>query len=758
VGGRRDELELLRQRLSGPDRLVTLTGPGGIGKTWIARQLAAQPGRGFRSGTRLVPLGDVRDPALLACTVAGALGLRLEAPPGDVSGLVALLADRQALLVLDRCEHLLPDSARFVAQLLQGCRMLRILVTSREPLRVAGERVVLVPPLSVPRDSGADPATAMGHDAVALFVERATAVAPDFRLTQDNVAPVCALCARLDGNPLALELAAARVGLLGPQALLDRLDTDRYRLLTAGVRATSPQLPSLRASVEASWDLCTDQQRALWARLTVFPADFDLDAVEAVCSGEGIEKAEVLDLVDSLLEKSVLNREAEPATVRYSMSETLRAYGAERLDPAAGRLVSDRYLRWCRRIAEDAAEHWFGPAQSTWVRRLRREHVNLRAALDWATSDPARAPDVLRMVGALEPWWVLTGRVTEARHWLAAAQVPGSGTPDERGEALARAAWLACTQGDLDEARDLLDEALQLRPVEAPTALWAVARARGGLEAVRGRVEEADRLLRQSVDLAVGAGRSAEAAEGWLLLGLSRLLAGREDVAEEALHRCVVLTDRAGESQLRAWALGLRALGALDRGRTSTARAWAEEALASKADVGDRVAVPFLSEVLAWVATAEEDPARAAVLLGAAGRMWRAVGPAPLSLGRLELDRQQRLDAVRKTLGGRAFAQHTARGAALSDQAVVRYARSGALAEPTGAPTSAPLTTRELVVAEHVARGLSNREIAGALVISVRTVQGHVESILRKLRFTSRSQIAAWVARRHGEDPPDPTG
>ncbi len=221
MGGRRDELELLRQRLSGPDRLVTLTGPGGIGKTWIARQLVAQPGRGFRSGTHVVALGDVRDAALLACTVAGALGLRLEAPPGDVSGLVALLADRQALLVLDRCEHLLPDSARFVAQLLQECPTLRILVTSREPLRVAGERVVLVPPLPVPRDgAGVDPVTALGHDAVALFVERATAVAPDFRLTEDNVTPVCALCARLDGNPLGTET-------VGSPAARDHAPTSR---------------------------------------------------------------------------------------------------------------------------------------------------------------------------------------------------------------------------------------------------------------------------------------------------------------------------------------------------------------------------------------------------------------------------------------------------------------------------------------------------------------------------------------------------
>ncbi len=754
MSGRRDELATLRECVLGHQRLTTLTGPGGIGKSWLARLAADDLGRSFTDGTHVVELGDLPEVGLLAQAVARSMGLQLDGLHDDLSELVPLVDGRHVLLVLDRCEHLLPRCAGVVAGLLRGCPRVHVLATSRQPLGITGERVLTVPPLSVPADpSTVDPLTAMAHDAVALYVERATAVLPGFRLTADNVAAVSAVCARLDGNPLAIELAAARAGLLAPQAILDRLD-DRYRLLTKGAADAPPQLRSLRASVEASWDLCTEQERRLWARISVFPADFELDAVEEVCSGEGIDEVDVLDLVDSLLEKSVLVREAEPVAVRYRMLETLRTYGAGQLGPGGSSRWSVEHLRWVERLALRAGAEWFGPRQTTHLHRLRREQLNLVVALDKATVDPAAAAPALRTVCALEPFWVVGGGVTQARRWLVAALDHDSGTPEERTRALALAAWFAAVQEDVDEAGVLLGQAARVQEVTSPTTLSAVARARGGVALARADLETADASFEDSVALATRGSSAAAVAEGWLMLGLTRVLAGRGDEADRALRRCIAFCDHAGESQVRASALALRALDALGRGAVSDASALAHEALRSKVEAGDRFAVALLLEVIGWVALTDDDPVRTAILVGAAERMWRTVGLRPAWTDRLTVGRDERLTAARAALGRREFDRHAARGAAMTWEVVVRYAQEDQLPRQRRPTTSAPLTSRELAVAELVARGMSNREIAAALVISVRTVQGHVENILRKLGFGSRAQVAAWVAQRGVERRP----
>ena len=751
MSGRHEELESLRGGLLGPRRLMTLTGPGGIGKTWLARLAADDLGRTFADGTYVVELGALSEVGMLAQAVARSMGLQLDARDDDLSGLVPLVGDRHVLLVLDRCEHLLPGCARVIAGLLRGCPRLSVLATSRQPLGITGERVVTVPPLDVPDDpSTVDPLTALSQDAVALFVERATAVLPGFRLTADNVGAVSSVCARLDGNPLAIELAAARAGLLAPQAILDRLD-DRYRLLSKGDPDAAPQLRSLRASVEASWDLCCESERRLWARMSVFPSDFELDAVEKVCSGEGINEVEVLDLVDSLLEKSVLVREAEPVAVRYRMLETLRTFGAEQLGPDGFSRWSDRHLAWTEQLALRAGGTWFGPRQTASLHRLRREDLNLVTALDRASDDPAGAPRALRVISALEPWWFVAGRISQARQWLAAALRHGSGTPEERTRALAVAAWFAAVQEDVHEAEERLAQASPTRDEASPATLGAVARARGGVAFARGDLEAAEAYFSESVDLALRAGGTAAVAQGWLLLGLTRGLAGRADEADRALHRCVALCDRAGESQVRASALALLSLDALVRGEVSHASALAHEALRSKVEVGDRFAVAFLLEVIAWVALADDDPVRTAILVGAAERIWRTAGSRPAWTGRLTAGRDERVAAARAALGRREYDRHAARGAALPWDVVVRYAEEDQLPRQRRPAASSPLTSRELAVAELVARGMSNREIAAALVISVRTVQGHVEHILRKLGFGSRAQVAAWVAQRGAE-------
>ncbi len=746
--GRRDELAELRRGLWAGQRLVTLTGPGGVGKSWLARRAVAELRAAFDDGVCVVDVAGLPQPASLAQTLAWRLGLQLRARQVGVPDLVPSLADRHLLLVLDGTEHLLAEAARDVAGLLRGCPRLHVLATSRQRLGITGETVVTVPPLALPADpSSVSAAVAGRYDAVALFVERAAAVLPEFRLTDDNVRAVVALCMRLDGNPLAIELAAARSGVLAPQALLERLD-DRYRLLTGTAAGVPGQLPSLRASVEASWDLCSEAEQLLWARLSVFPGDFELDAVEAVCSGDGLEETDVLDLVESLLDKSVLVREAEPVAVRYRLLQSLRAYGAERLGPNGRRRCAERHLSWTEHLALTVGRDWFGPRQTTLFHRLRREHADLAVGLDAATSQPAGAPRALLVLVALEPWWVVAGHVTDARHWLAVALRHGTGSAEERARAHALAAFLATLQGDLEDAHEALDSGSRIPGTRSADTFSAVARARGTLALARGDLGEAEASFRESVEQAVRGNVDAAAAEGWLWLGVTRGVAGRGDDAEQALRRCVAVAGRAGDSQVRASGLALQALGALEREEVSSASALAREAFRTKLEVGDGLAVASLLEVLAWVATADDDPARSALLLGAAERRWRNAGVPPGGVGPLVVGRDQRVAAVRAALGRRELERHRARGAALSWDEVVRFAEGDPLPRQRQHRTSTPLTVRETAVAELVARGLTNREIAAALVISLRTVQGHVEHILRKLDVGSRAQVAAWVAQR----------
>jgi predicted ATPase len=319
--GRRRELSEVRRLLS-TSRLVTLTGIGGAGKTRIARRLTSDLERSYRGGAWMVELADLLDPQLLGHTVAGVLGLQVQSGARDPALLTGFLRDRQALLTLDNCEHLSAGCAELVVELLEACPDLKVQATSRQPLGIAGEAIFMVPPLSVPDTEHLPPLDAFGqYESVTLFVERASAALPSFGLTPENAESVARLVNALEGVPLALELAAARIRVLSPEAMLERIN-DRYHLLSRGFRDAPARQQSLMASVDWSYDLCTPQERTLWSRLSVFTGGFQLDAAEAVCAGDGLAEGEILDLVASLLDKSVLVRD-DDTTVRYRMLETL---------------------------------------------------------------------------------------------------------------------------------------------------------------------------------------------------------------------------------------------------------------------------------------------------------------------------------------------------------------------------------------------------------------------------------------------------
>ncbi|MGZ4436161.1 MAG: ATP-binding protein [Nocardioidaceae bacterium] len=734
--GRRHELGLLRREL-GTARLVTLTGHCGIGKTTLARAAAAAHERTHREDTWAVDLADLVEPDLLGHSVAGAFGLLLPYGAAGVDDVAAAVADRAGLLVLDGCEAMLDAAVELVAALLTTAPRLRVLATSQRQLGVTGEVVVPVGPLAA-------------DEAQALFAARASAALPSFRCTEDNAAAVAGVCEALEGVPLEVELAAARILVLSPQGILDRLD-ERQRLLTKGARDAPPRQRSLRASLEASNDLCSPDERLLWARLSVFTGGFPLEAAEAVCAGDGIAAADVLDLVDGLLEKSVLTREDDGASyVRFRMPESLRGYAAERLTEGQQRTARDRHLAWYADLVRAATDASFGPGQVQWYRTLRREQGNLREALHHAVRNPRHAPQALEMVTALEPYWTVTGRLGEARHWLARASAAAGTDPGTRIRALALAAWTAVLQGEPDTGRAMLDEAEALLAGgadDAPATRAHVLVARAVETCWRGRPAEALTPLEQAVTAARTAGDRPLECSALLALGLSRGLTGDLDGAGAALSSCVVLTGAVGEVHLRSYALAGLGMLALLRGDTDAAGDLERQALVMKTDLGDRSATAYVLELLAWVAAAERRPERAATLLGAADALWRRLGVDPdavpyLSASRRCHEKQARID--RRAPG---FQAGFRRGAALSDEQVLDLALEQARVEEAPEEQD-PLTRRELEVAHLVGCGLSNRDMAEQLRISQRTVESHVDHILRKLGFGSRTQVAAWVVER----------
>ncbi|MGZ8744140.1 MAG: ATP-binding protein [Nocardioides sp.] len=735
--GRQQEIADLRRTLAS-DRLVTLTGPGGIGKTTLARAAAADHQRACREETCTVELADLVDADLLGHSVATAFGIQLPYGAATASDVASAVADRAGLLVLDGCEALVDAAAELVAVLLARAPRLRVLVTSQRQLGVTGEVVLPVAPLS-------------SAEAQTLFAVRAAAALPSFRVTGDNTAAIAGLCEALEGVPLAVELAAARILVLSPQEILDRL-ADRQRLLAKGARDAPARQRSLCASLEASNELCTPSERLLWNRLSVFTGGFSLEAAEVVCAGDGIDEMDVLDLVDGLMEKSVLIREDDGASyVRFRMLESLRQYAGRRLTEEQRLAVLDRHLAWYADQLRGARQTAFGPGQVEWYRTQRREHGNLREALRHAVGDPRHAALALEMLTDLEQYWLVTGRLGEARHWLARVSAGDRADASIRARAFAMAAWTATLQGQPDTGRSMLDEATAVVADGAPgddvRARVLVARA---IEASwRGRPDEALTPLEQAVVGARTAGDRTLEATALLVLGLCRGFTGDVDRAGTALEECVDLTRRAGEVHVRSYALAALGMLRLVGGTPAAAADLERQALAMTMDLGDRSTSAFILEVLAWVAVDEGRRERAATLLGAADARWRHMGVDP--------DVVPYLSATRRLCGERAAIDRgdatvraaLRRGAALADEQVLALALEQAPAEE--AAESFPLTRRELEVAHLVGRGLTNREIAEQLGISQRTVESHVDHTLRKLGFGSRTQVVAWVIEH---DPP----
>jgi non-specific serine/threonine protein kinase len=744
VGRRREVID--GKRLLSASRLVTLIGPGGVGKTRLALKLATDVRRSFGDGVWLVELDQLRDSALLAHTVAATLGLREQSGRPLMAALVEYLAQRRVLLVLDNCEHLVEAVAVLADSLLHACPQLRILATSREQLGIPGETTRPVPSLSVPDpELPSSPQQLSRFEAVTLFAERAAAAAPTFSITEDNQRAVAEICHRLDGLPLAIELAAVRLRALSAQEIADRL-SDRYRLLTVGPRGVPTRQQTLRSCVQWSYDLCSAPERILWARLAVFAGGARLDAVEGVCGGGEVAAEDILDLVASLVDKSILIPETDGGVVRYRLLETIREYGQERLrETREYAALRRRHRDWYDGLVARADADWIGPRQVDWSARLDREHPNIRAALEFSLTEAGEAQAALRMAAALHWYWFVRGVFSEGRHWLDQALACDTGLTVERSRALYIDSVLAGYQGDIPAASALVEQgrdlAAQLRDAfaRAPAML-----ASGFLGLYSGDLPSAVACFEEVLDKFGAEGNLAWQLEARLGLALASGLLGDSARAVACHEEILAITAPRGESWYRGtslWALGLAVWRQDDPRR---AAGLLEQSLRLKRGM---VRIGRCVEALAWVAASEHDAGRAATLLGAAAALSEAVGtltvPYPDLVGYHEQCERQ----TRRALGDQAFQAAYQHGMGLAlDDAIAYALKEKPQAQPTPASTEKPtLTRREREVADLVAHGLSNREIADRLVISQRTAESHVEHILTKLGFTSRNQVVALV-------------
>src|SRR5215212_5956930 len=549
--GRERELEEVLALVRNPAvRLLTLTGPGGTGKTRLGLQAAAELTDEFEDGVFFVALASIAAPALVAPTIARTLGLTESGnqPPEEL--LKGYLRDRQTLLVLDNFEQVL-ESASLLDEVLSAAPDLKILITSRTPLRLYGEHEFPVESLSVPDPKSLPPVESLNqYDAVRLFVERARAVRPDFSLTEENAPAVVEICARLDGLPLAIELAAARIKLLPPRAMLSRLD-NRLRLLTGGARNLPERQRTLRSTIEWSYELLDEGERTLFARLAVFSGGSTLETMEAVCDPQGDLPVDTLEGVSSLLDKSLLRREeGQGGEPRFVMLETIHEYASERLEEQRdAEAIKRAHAEYSLALAEEAEPRLWGPEDAAWLDRLEQEHDNMRAALTWAI-EHEEAELALRIGGALRWFWYMEGYYGEGRRWLEAALVKDWGVAAEaRARALEGVGWLASGQGNLDRAQAAAEEGLKLS-TEAGLGDVVVADFQNVLgEAVvrqRGDYEWAAELLEES----------------------------------SALHR------EAGDARGVAWSLGNLANVSSDRGNFEQAKELYEEGLALSRELG----------------------------------------------------------------------------------------------------------------------------------------------------------------------------
>lgn len=796
VGRERELVEI--ERALAMTRVLTLTGSGGSGKTRLALEAARALVGIYPDGVWLTELAPLADPDLVPQAVAQVLDVRTSPGQRFTDAIVEALRTRNVLLVLDNCEHLVEDVARVADALLSGCPRVRILATSREALGLEGEVFWRVGGLSL-----VDPRRPFtveqleGSEAARLFADRAKQRRPGFVLAPNNARTVAEICARVEGIPLAIELAAARADTLPLEQISARL-ADALGLLTGGARTAPPRQRTLRGTLDWSYGLLSESEKLVFSRLSVFAGGWTLEAAEAVVGGEGVGARAVVDLLAGLVDKSLVVAEShQDDGMRYGMLELVRQHALEKLEESGeAQLIRHRHAEHFLVLAEEAEPALFREAEdeAAWLARLDAERDNLRAALS-STNEREDADLGLRFAGALWRFWVARGYIDEARRWLERALARhGWVSATARARALEAVGWVAFRQYDLHrveaaatEGLELVDEANTEARLVAffQVLLGEVARIREDYERARelsGRAlalsrkvgdrngaaialislatiwgdeeeyEQAAKLFEESLALGRELGKTGLISSNLINLGLTRLFQGDVERAESLSMEAVALLRERGHRDSLPWALDNLGWAALSRGDHERARDRFVECLALCREQSNRILAIQNLEGLACAAGARREDERSARLFGTADALREALGD-PKGARDLALQ-EPYLSSVRSRLDEAAWKAAFAEGRTMDWEQGVKYALSeeeSATHLPQGPDRPAAgirtpsLTPREEEVAALVAQGLTNRQIAARLVISESTAETHVSRIFRKLGLQSRTQLSVWV-------------
>jgi predicted ATPase/DNA-binding CsgD family transcriptional regulator len=759
--GRAHELSEVK-RLLATSHVITLTGPGGIGKTRLALRAAHRLGRHFPDGVWWVELAELEDPDLLAYALAQALGVQERLDDGIEEALLARLQERRLLLVLDNCEHLLDACRRLVSRVVSGCGRVRVVCTSRERLGAHGEAVVVLSALEVPADREDLSVARLGEiEALRLLADRAVAVAPDFMLTGENCAAASEICRRLDGMPLAIELAAVRLASMTAEDLRERLD-DRLRLLAADPGTRPSRSQTLRATVDWSYELLSDEERILWRRLSVFAGSFGLEAAEEVCSGAGLERERIVDLIAGLVGKSILVMGHKHRRGRYRLLETLRLYGAQRLMHAGEDAdFARRHAAWHAELISGGDLPWWGTGrQAGMFEVLDVEWANIEAALDFCAGSAPDAETGLRMAADLWMYWMVRGLYRAGSRRLAALLAIAP-TPD-RTRAMALWAWgmLSQATGEFAGALSTFEEACAVCDQTGGDRELAYALVGLGLAHLRlGNIELARDYVAQSHERMLRVEDPYGLAVCLYFFATAVATAGQLPDARRLSEDGLAACERAGDVMARGILNALLGTVEWQLGQAQ-AEARLKEALRINDRISHRWGMLMSLQGLAWAAGSSAQPERASLLLGAAAAMEQEDGVTLLAYVQATHDACE--TAARAALGDGGYRAAWERGHALSREQVVALALEDVgpvdVRPSTGTALrddGDELSARELEVARLVASGMSNPAVAAELFVSVATVKTHVSHILGKLGLDSRVQLAQWIAAQGvGPAPP----
>jgi predicted ATPase/DNA-binding CsgD family transcriptional regulator len=743
--GRRRDLANLRKRLT-EARLISLVGPGGVGKTRLAIRAATDLGRGFRGGAWLVELAEVQDPGLVPNVVMAALDLRDQAATEPLALVLAYLHDKDVLLVIDNCEHVIREAARLVTDVLSAAPGVRIIATSREPLSVAGEQVLAVAPLQLPSAAGAEPLTQLRqNEAVKLFTERAAAASSSFELTASNRTAVTEICRQLDGVPLAIELAAVRTRVLTTEQISDRL-SDRFSLLTGGSRAALPRHQTLRATIDWSHGLLEAGERALLRRLSVFAGRFTLEDVESVSAPDEDLAASPLELLSSLIDKSLVIKQDAGRLACYRLHETMREYAGLKLreageDEALQLRYAEYYRSECRRSTAQARFRVL-----EWLEWMELEIDNVRSVLRRSADrgDFARAIDLATSLG----WYWITRAMTEGVRWLDLLLASRGTDQGTYTRAYFIRGFLAVLQSDPRAARPALEqaaaaarEARQLEVLSQSLSMASIAENLADDHPAAKRMLDEARVIAADLDDVPSSLMVLQAR------AYNGLFEGDLDEVRAASSEGARVTRDLGDLYVLENMLMNLGTASLLAGDRDESKALFEEALGIARDIDDRYALYCLLDALGCHAAGSGQARLAAQLLGAAETVRAGTGASviPFLAPLLAQAEESAITAV----GRSKFQAEFDAGKGLRREAAIALA----LGEPAqvAAPASGDgsdglLGKREVEVAELVAEGLTNKQIGSRLFISAHTVDSHIRSIMNKLGFNSRAEIAAWMA------------